>query len=84
MGYPIVTNGILCVSDGDAALPKLLWGLLLHQARCQTHDSEGGVGEDGAVVVGGDALEYGTVVFTQHSSVQHAVALHATPRVEVG
>jgi len=29
VGHPIVTDGILCVRDGDAALPKLLWDFLL-------------------------------------------------------
>ena len=28
-GHPIVTNGILCMRVGDAALPKLLWDFLL-------------------------------------------------------
>jgi len=28
VGHPIVTNGILCVKGGDAALPKLLWDFL--------------------------------------------------------
>jgi len=29
VGYHILTNGILCVRGGDAALPKLLWDFLL-------------------------------------------------------
>jgi len=29
VGHPIVTNWILCVRGGDAALPKLLWDFLL-------------------------------------------------------
>ena len=29
VGPPVVTNGILCVRDGDVALPKLLWDFLL-------------------------------------------------------
>jgi len=28
-GHLIVTDGILCVSGGDAALPRLLWDFLL-------------------------------------------------------
>jgi len=28
LGHPIVTNGILCMRGGDAALPKLLWDFL--------------------------------------------------------
>jgi len=31
VGHPIVTNGILSVRRGDAALPKLLWDFLLRQ-----------------------------------------------------
>jgi len=27
-GHPTVTNGIVCVRGGDAALPKLLWDFL--------------------------------------------------------
>ena len=30
VGHPIVTNGILCVRGGDAALPKLLWDFLFY------------------------------------------------------
>jgi len=26
--HPVVTNGILCVRGGDAALPRLLWDFL--------------------------------------------------------
>jgi len=29
VGHPPVTNRILCVRGGDAALPKLLWDFLL-------------------------------------------------------
>jgi len=29
VGHPIVTNVILCVRGGDAALPKLLWDFFL-------------------------------------------------------
>jgi len=29
VGHLIVTNNILCVRGGDAALPKLLWNFLL-------------------------------------------------------
>jgi len=29
MGHSIVTNGFLCVSDGDAALTKLLWDFFI-------------------------------------------------------
>ena len=29
LGLSIVTNGIICVRGGDAALPKLLWHFLV-------------------------------------------------------
>jgi len=29
LGLSIVTNGIVCVKGGDAALPKLLWDFLV-------------------------------------------------------
>ena len=32
-GHPIVANAILCLSGGDAALPKLLWDFLLFLVR---------------------------------------------------
>jgi len=49
-----------------------------------TVDLEDSVGENWSMFVGGNALQNSIVVCAQHASVCHPVAIHSTPRVEIG